>query len=140
MSRAVKLRPPGYSTTSLNMIAALIAAAVLAWLVALWWTLRRATTTGVSTRAVTWLGVGFFKLLARVLPQDLHAAIVVLFLGTWLFWAGFFYLTPRLGTKAGFTANHAHGHVGAAVATAVLYTLIACACCALALHMRNPDH
>jgi hypothetical protein len=122
------------------MIAALIAAAALAWLVALWWTLRRATTTGVSTRIVAWMGAGFFKLLARVLPQDLYAAVGVLLLGTWLFWAGFFYLTARLGTKAGFTPNHARGHIGAAIAMGLLYTLIAGACCALVLHMRNHDH
>jgi hypothetical protein len=133
------LPPTRYSTISLNMIAALVAAAVLAWLVALWWTVRRATNDDVSTRIVTWMGIGFFKLLARVLPQGLHATVVVLLLGAWLFLTGFFYLTARLGTHAGFSPNPAHGHIGAAVAMALLYALIAGMCSALVLHMRNHD-
>ncbi len=91
------------------------------------------------TRFVTFVGIGFFRVMVWALPKDPRAAAVVGFFYVWVFLSGFLYLTPTFRLATGNTQNHAHGHIADSVGTGLVYTLICLSCVALVLHLRSRE-
>jgi energy-coupling factor transporter transmembrane protein EcfT len=94
----------------------------------------------MGTRIVTAIAVAFFRLLFRVTPKDPRRAIAFAFISVWTLLAALLYVTPRTGSQtspSGTTANHAHLHAGAAIATGLGFTLLCAACCALMMYLKS---
>jgi hypothetical protein len=98
-----------------------------------------ADTGRVLTRFVTFVGIGFFRVMVWALPKDPRAAAVVGFFYLWLFWSAFLFLTSTFRTAAGEIPNHAHGRIADAVGTGLVYALICVACVALVLYLRSRE-
>ena len=96
-----------------------------------------ADTGRVLTRFVTFVGIGFVRLMVWVLPKDPRAAAVVGFFYVWAYWTVILFLTPTLRTPAGETLNHAHGQIADSVGTGLVYALICVACVALVLYLLS---
>ncbi len=88
------------------------------------------------TRFVSFVGIGFFRVMVWALPKDPRVAAVVGFLYLWVFWSACLFLTSTFRTAAGDIPNHAHGQIADSVGTGLVYALICVACVALVLYLR----
>lgn len=91
------------------------------------------------TRFVTFVGIGFFRVMVWALPKDLRVAAVVGFLYLWVFWSAFVFLTPTFGTLAGDMPNHAHGRIVDSVGTGLVFALICMTCVALVFYVCSRE-